>query len=315
MPKRKDATFIGNLDPFHSIVPYVMPKRTESEVSITENFDITELNKFISRYNEEADSKLKLFHCVCYAVARTIYHRPKMNIFIAGRRYWQRKKITLSFVAKQKFEDQAEEILMCMECKPEMNITDVSQIINGDVKKARSEGKNDLTGTMDFVGKLPRPILTFLFWILSRLEYHGIMPDSLTKGDPNYSSVLLSNLGSIGAGAPYHHLSNYGTCSIMATIGTAYTDPQTKREYLPTTIILDERIADGFYFVKSLKLIHHIFKNPDLLLEEIERDIDFDVDAKPVKKETKSTKKTTKTTKKVEKATKKTTKATKKTSK
>ena len=30
-------------------------------------------------------------------------------------------------------------------------------------------------------------------------------------------------------------------------------------------INLDERIADGFYFAKSLKLIKHLFKNPALL--------------------------------------------------
>ena len=28
---------------------------------------------------------------------------------------------------------------------------------------------------------------------------------------------------------------------------------------------LDERIADGFYFVRSLKLVKHIFANPELL--------------------------------------------------
>lgn len=291
MPKRKDATFIKEQDPFHSIVPYVMPKRTESEVSITENFDITELNKYLKKYNKNSESRLKLFHCVCYAIARTIYHRPKMNIFIAGRRYWQRKDISLSFVAKQKFEDHAEEILMCLTVKPEMTVSDISKIINGDVKKARSQGKNDLTGTMDFVGKLPRPILTFLFWVLSRLEYHGMMPDALTKGDPNYSTVLLSNLGSIGSGAPYHHLSNYGTCSIMSTIGTAFNDPLTKKDYLPITLIIDERIADGFYYVKSLKLTHHLLENPELLMEEIQKEINLDVDKKVESKTRKTTKK------------------------
>ena len=295
MPRRKDATLIANIDPFHSIVPYVMPKRTESEVSITEHFDITELKKHIEKYNKTSDNKLKLFHCVCYAVARTIYNRPKMNIFIAGRRYWQRKDISLSFVAKQKFEDQAEEILMFLTVKPEMKVDDISKIINGDVKQARSHGKNDLTNTMGFVGKLPRPVLTFFFWVLSRLEYHGIMPEILTKGDPNYSTILLSNLGSIGSGAPYHHLSNYGTCSIMATIGTAYTDPHTKRDYLPITIIIDERIADGFYYVKSLKLTHHILEHPELLREEIQKDIDFDADKKPIKKPTKRSTKNVKT--------------------
>lgn len=283
MPKRKDATYIPESDPFHSIVPYVMPKRTEAEVSITENFDITDLNKYIEKHNKKSDVKIKLFHCICYAMARTVFHRPKMNIFVAGKRFWQRKDITLSFVAKQQFNDQAKEVLLFLTAKPEMKIEDISKIINGDVTKAKKSGGNDLDKTMDFVGKLPRFVLNILFFIISRLEYYGITPDAITKGDPNYSTVLLSNLGSIGAGAPYHHLSNYGTCSIMITIGTAYKDRLTGRDYVPMTFILDERIADGFYFAKSLKLTRHILENPKLLEEEISKTINFDVDAKPQK--------------------------------
>ena len=40
---RADAVRIRELDGFHSIVPYVMPKRTEAEVSSVESFDVTEL--------------------------------------------------------------------------------------------------------------------------------------------------------------------------------------------------------------------------------------------------------------------------------
>lgn len=273
MAKRKDATEIKGLDPFHSIVPYVMPKRTESEISITETFDITKLLKYIDKYNKKNKSELKLFHCICYAIARTIYHRPKMNIFIAGKKYWQRKNITLSFVAKQKFDDISEEVLLTMEVKPEMVLEDISKIILGDVKKVKNFNKNELDKTMDFVGKLPRPILTFIFWVISKLEYHGIVPDFVSKGDPNYSTVLLSNLGSIGAGAPYHHLSNYGTCSIMTTIGSYYKDETKKKTILPITIILDERIADGFYFAKSLKIVRKILEDPKHLEELIKDDI------------------------------------------
>lgn len=297
MPKRKDATYISNLDPFHSIVPYVMPKRTEAEVSITENFDITELNKYLAKYNKgKEESKLKLFHCICYAVAKTIHDRPKMNRFIAGRRFWQRNEISLSFVAKQKFDDKAEEVLMFLKMKDDYTVEDLSKIINGDVKKARKQSGNDLDKTMSLVGKMPRFILVFFFWIISRLEYHGMMPDGLSHNDPNYSTVLLSNLGSIGAGAPYHHLSNYGTCSIMMTIGTAYKDPITKRDFVPITAIIDERIADGFYYAKSIKLTHHLLENPKLLFNKLSDEVNFDVENKPTKK--KATTKAKKTTKK-----------------
>lgn len=267
---------IRDLDGFHSVIPYVMPKRTEAEISSEELFDVTELMDYIRRRNEAEGKQLKLFHAVCTAAARTIYLRPKMNIFIAGRRYWQRKDITLSFVAKQRFADEAVETLLFLKVEPEMNLDDISAIILGDVKKARENKGNDLDKTMQFVGRLPRFVLEILFGVLRFFEYHGIMPASLAKGDPNYSTAILSNLGSIGAGAPYHHLSNYGTCSIMVTIGTCHKErcrmpdgTEADRDILPITFTLDERIADGFYFAKSLRITKYLLEHPEYLTQTI----------------------------------------------
>ena len=274
--KRCDATRIRNLDGFHSIVPYIMPKRTEAEVSSHELFDLTTLMQYIRARNETENAGLKLFHALVTSIAKTIHHRPKMNIFIAGKRFWHRKDILMSFVVKRKFEDNSEESLMCLKVDPEMNLDSVSRLIRGDVDKVRKENTNDLGKTMDFIGKLPRCILSVLFGFLRILEYFGIMPASLMKGDPNYSTVLLSNLGSIGAGAPYHHLSNYGTCSMMVTIGTLHPETRTEadgttreHEMLDITFTLDERIADGFYFARSLKLTRWLLEHPEELMKKI----------------------------------------------
>lgn len=282
--KRTDGTRIRDLDGFHLIVPYVMPKRTEAEIASFEKFDVTDLMAYMKRRNAEEGTQLKIFHAVCTAVARTIFLRPKMNIFISGKRFWQRKDITLSFVAKRKFEDSSEESLMFMKVEPDMTLDSVSRLILGDVEKVRKESNNDLGKTMDFIGRLPRFILVILFGIIKILEYFGIMPKSLMKGDPNYSTVLLSNLGSIGAGAPYHHLSNYGTCSIMVTIGTLHKEGRKmpdgsvqERDILDVTLMLDERIADGFYYAKSLRITRYLLEHPETLAGCIKDPVPVDV--------------------------------------
>jgi len=279
---RRDATRIVWPDGYHNILPYVMPKKTEAEVSLHETLDITELMKFIEEKNKEGH-ELKMFHCFCTAIGKMLYHRPKMNSFIAGRRFWQRKEITLSFVAKKKFADDGDEGLMTLHVKPDMTVYDVSKYILGDVEKVRETGKNDLDGLMDAFGKMPRWFLTFFFFILSRLEYHGIMPKGLTDGDPNYTSVLLSNLGSIKCGAPYHHLSNYGTNSVMITIGTIHKEKVLQadgseeiRDMLDICATLDERIADGFYFSKSLKYASHLLSHPEELEKTIEEVTEYE---------------------------------------
>ena len=142
--KRRDGIRIKGLDGYHKILPYVMPKRTEAEVSLTEQFDLTELVKYMAERNKEEGVKIKLFHAMCTAIARTIYHRPRLNWFISGRTFYERPDITLSFVVKQQFEDEAEETLLFMKVEPDMNIDSVSKLILGDVNKVRKEKTNDL---------------------------------------------------------------------------------------------------------------------------------------------------------------------------
>ena len=274
--RRRDGVRVKGLDGFHNILPYIMPKRTEAEVSMTEQFDVTDLVKYMKERNEEEGTELKIFHAICTAVARTIYHRPKLNWFISGKRFYERKDITLSFVVKQKFRDDADESLMFLKVEPDMNLDTISKMILGDVEKLRREKSNDLDRLMDFVGSLPRPVLELFFGSLRVLEYHGIMPKALTDGDPNYSSVLLANLGSIGADSCYHHLNNYGTCSFMITIGVLHKEQKLmydgswqERDVINCTFTLDERLSDGFYNAKSLRIAKYLLEHPDSLAEEI----------------------------------------------
>ena len=169
-------------------------------------------------------------------------------------------------------------MLMFMKVEPDMNIDAVSKLILGDVKKVREDKTNNMDKLMNFFGSLPRWFLEIFFGTLRRLEYHGVMPKGLTDGDPNYSSVLVSNLGSIGSDSCYHHLSNYGTCSVMITIGKMhkeqkhmYDDTWQSRDVINCTFTIDERLADGFYFAKSLRIIKYLLENPKAMEEAISK--------------------------------------------
>lgn len=265
--KRKDATRVIFKEPFHTIVAYVMPRRSEAEVCMWHEFDVTNVLDYIDEYNRNNNAHLKFFHTFCYALSRTIYHRPKLNYFVKGKKFWKRNDISLSFVAKQQFNDTAEEKLMFLNIKPEMTIKDISATILGDVKKVREEKNNNLDKLMGLVGKMPSFLISLIIWITQTMDYFGCMPSFLMKGDPNYSTALISNLGSIKADAPYHHLNNYGTNSIMIAIGTI--KESNNKKVVKVSFTVDERIADGFYFVKSLRYIEYILNNPQELFKEI----------------------------------------------
>ena len=58
--KRRDGVRVKGLDGYHNILPYVMPKRTEAEVSMTEQFDVTDLVSYMKKRNEVFSSLLFL---------------------------------------------------------------------------------------------------------------------------------------------------------------------------------------------------------------------------------------------------------------
>ena len=104
----------------------------------------------------------------------------------------------------------------------------------------------------------------------------------MTRDILYYSSVIVSNLGSINCKeAIHHHLCDFGTNSVFITIGKIYekevyiSGKTEVRSFCNFGITLDERIADGFYFIKAINLLEYILNNPNLLEEKCNDKIDI----------------------------------------
>lgn len=269
-----------------TVMTALMPKRTEAEVYLNDTIDATALVDYLAKKNEgREEGKMTIFHCFIAALARMVYERPLMNRFIQGYRIYERNEISLSFVAKRRFADGAEETLMFLVPKETDTVNEISAKIVGDVAEARKSehATGGVDELLDKFAALPRPLLAGSVRLIRYLDFWGKNPDFITAGDPNYSTILVSNLGSIKCPAVYHHLNNYGTCSIMITIGTLHKEEilmpdghKEVRDCVDIGATLDERIADGFYFARSLKLIRHIFEHPEILDQPLNEPSGFD---------------------------------------
>ncbi len=272
---RRDGRWVREVTGLQCIMSNLMPNRTDCEVCLQDKIDVTDLLPYIDKKNaEHPDYKTTLFHCILVAVSKMVMERPFLNRFIQGRRTYERYEISLGFVAKRRFADGAEESLMVLTPTAEDTLDTVSRKIVGDTTEMRKSETADggLDATMDFLKKLPRLFLMFFVRCIRWLDFWGLVPKSLTEGDPNFTSVFLSNLGSIKCPSVYHHLNNYGTNSFMVTIGTIHKEEivmpdgsKQIRDVVDFCATLDERIADGFYFARSLKLVRHIFAHPEML--------------------------------------------------
>lgn len=283
---RRDGRWVKDITGLQTIMMNILPNRTDCEVCLHDTIDATELVKYIEKKNaEHPDYKTTVFHCFVLAIARMVKERPFMNRFIQGRRMYERNDITVSFVAKRRFADGAEESLMVITAKDDDVIDTVSHRIYGDVRTVRKSehSTGGIDSVIDGFAKLPRPILMLAIKLIRIMDFWGVNPKALTDGDPNYTTVLASNLGSIKCPSVYHHLNNYGTNSIMVTIGTLHKEEMLMpdghrevRDVVDFSATLDERIADGFYFARSLKLIRYIFAHPELLDRPLSEPSGFD---------------------------------------
>lgn len=284
---RYDGKRIRELDPMHIFMPYLLPKRCDNEAVMNERVDMTAVLRYVAKKNEDMpEFKYTMFHVICAAVLKTVAMRPKLNYFIINKRYYSRNDISLAFAVKKKFKDSSPEALAIVRMTPDDETSPIDGVYE-QVKKVvcavRSEDKNDgATNIMGILTKIPSFVLKAVVWGLNFVDSHGLLPRELIKLDPYHTSVFLSNLGSIKMSATYHHLVEWGTNSFFMLIGEMKKQPYydsdgnvEMRDSLELGMTIDERIADGLYFMNSVKLLKKLLEEPELLELPLNREIEY----------------------------------------
>lgn len=270
---RKDGYLLRKIDPMHFITPLLYPNRCDNEAYISERIDITNINAYLEKKNAgDPVFKFTMFHVILAAIIKVLTLRPKMNYFIANKNIYERNEVSASFVVKKIFSDKGGEALAVVHAKDDSTIDSIHEDIYRQISYCRSDKMDSSTESMDMFNKMPRFLSKFIVWVITRLDIHGWVPSSLIETDPYYTSVVLSNLGSIKLKCGYHHLTNWGTCSLFCVIGERKIRPVFKedgsvemKDTVDLGLTIDERLADGYYYSQSVRLLKHLLENPELL--------------------------------------------------
>ena len=282
--RRRDGVLLRELDSLHYITGIIYPNRCDNEAYVSLRIDLTAMNEYLARKNEtEKDFPYTMFHLIVAALLKTITLRPKMNRFIVNSNFYQRNEVSAAFVVKKQFSDTGAEALAVLHGKDNFTVADVHEYIRSQVQECRSEKTDPTTGVMDYLNKIPRFISKAAIRILMWLDKHGWVPKDIIATDPYYNSVVISNLGSIKLKCGYHHLTNWGTFSMFCIIGekkkTAFFDEDgtmTMRETLDLGLTIDERLADGYYYSKSVRLLKYLLEHPEELEKPIKEEVDYE---------------------------------------
>lgn len=268
---RKDGVLLKDIDSMHYIMPLMYPNRCDNEAFLHVRVDLTNAGAFLERKNAgDPPYRYNLFQMVVTAVLKTVTLRPHLNRFIANKNLYQRNELTAAFTVKKIFSDRGGEALARIYAKETDTIDTIHEEIFRQVSLCRSDRRDESTASMDIIQKIPGKRL--IGCVARFLDRHGWMPRTVIATDPYYCSAVLTNLGSLKLDAGYHHMTNWGTNSLFCAIGLIKKRPfydeagnLEMRESVDLGITIDERISDGYYYAKSVRLLQYLLENPELL--------------------------------------------------
>lgn len=277
---RRDGSLIRNIDSMHYVMPLMYPNRCDNEAYMRLNINLDHTEEYLRAWNEEhKETHITIFEVIITASMKTIRLRPQMNRFIANKSIYQRNNITAAFTVKKEFKDDGEETLARISATDEDNLVSITKQVRGQIQLCKT-GTDQSTDAMNVIQKLP--FKHFIGAVARWLDRHGWMPASVIATDPYQCSIVLTNLGSLGMNIGYHHLMNWGTNSIFMVIGKKRMVPHYSsdsevqlRKQLDLSLTIDERIADGYYYAKTLKLLKKLVEHPELLEAPLSEEVKY----------------------------------------
>ena len=272
-----DGYLVQNLDAVNLLMPYILPRRTDSEVKVDLEFDLEKLENFIREQRKGDIPDLTLYHFIFAALARAAFEYPAINRFINHNRLYERRHVKISMIVKKTFAIDGKETSIMPVIEPEDSLAEIVQ----KIKKAQDEAMVNLSGDSNDFDRLtgilyrtPSFLLRLFVNFMLATDHRGHLPKSLLDIQPFHSSFFVTNMGSIGLPVIYHHLYEFGTVSGFACIGSKKVVTTvdrngniTTKKVLPIRFTGDGRICDGYAYSCAFRTIARCFDKPEMLLK------------------------------------------------
>ena len=267
--RRPDATVVADLSTMRRFMPYVSPRRNDSLFYMIQEIEVEAALEFLEERNQHRppDRPITLFQLFLRSCSQALYLRPGVNRFVKGGKLWQRNDELLSFSALKEIKDGSLMLMVKRRFYPTTETLEemVDGIYEG-LKVSRSGKKTTSDNEMKLLLKLPGFVIRFLMFLIRVADNLGVLPRVMMDGDPLYTSAVIANLGSIDYPAGFHHLWEYGTCSLFGVMGKIEPGANGRRK-VSVAWTYDERINDGLYSYFTLAGIRERIENPEMLVK------------------------------------------------
>jgi len=281
--KRADGRRVKNIDPLMHLIPFIMTKRSDSQIFLSADFDCDNLDGYI-REQAERGVKLTYMDIALAAVVRTIAQRPSLNRFVMKGRIFARPKIWVSLSVHRSLRGDQAETTIKAEFTGHESIHDIAAEMNRLIEENTAAASNNDTDKLaKTIMSIPLPLIGFSVGFLKFLDRRGILPKSIIEASPFHTTLFFTNMKSIGVGGIYHHIYDFGTTGIFLSMGKEQNKVVPDRagnavvkKMLPFGLVADERFCDGLYYARSMRLFYKYMSDPSLLeqrLDKVEQDV------------------------------------------
>ena len=282
---RREGRRLRKLDPYNAMTPFIMKEKSDASNYFSEVIEATEIERFLRKKRIAGYPGMGVLHLFIATFIRTASQYPAINRFCSGQRIYTRENVEFLMTIKKQLRTDAGETTIKISFGRQETINEVYEKLNKEINKIRNEGAATNTDKLAAAFmKLPRVFLRFTVAFLELLDYFGMIPKFLIDASPFHGSVIITDMGSIGLPAIYHHLYNFGNLPIFIALGVKKKVNELNadgnvavKKYIEFKLVVDERICDGFYFSQAFKLFKSLLRNPadlDTAPEQIVEDIE-----------------------------------------
>ncbi len=267
---RPDGTVAVDAPGYRRFMPALMPTRNGSVVYFDQRLRVEETERYLAQVRaEHPDLHPTLFHIVLWALARMLDEHPRLNRFVAGGRLYQRDEITISFTVKTELSDEGTLLEVKHRFDPAQPFPDLVRTLTAEVGAARGGAKSLADLELALFLRLPTILRRGVVCAASAANALNLLPRGFIQGDPFFASAFVTNLGSVGLDGAFHHLYEYGTIPIFATLGRVHDTVEVEggqpvvRRTAAMRFTYDERVEDGLYAAGAIADFQRFVERPD----------------------------------------------------
>lgn len=270
---RKDGRRVTKEVPMYYLIPQFMPHRYDAMNMTTVDIPVEPMRRYMNAKRREG-VHISHMALIMTAYAHLVGEYPSINRFIANKRIYEHNDFSISLVVLRPGESGNDDTFSKLYFTPEDTVFDVQRKLDEYIEKNTSGAEEDSNSLDKWMGILCSlgGLLNFVGRLLRFMDRHGLLPRALIDASPFHASLLITNLASIRTNHIYHHVYEFGTTSVSMAIGNMRYIARPGRDgqpelirTLPLGIVMDERIASGYYIAQAFARFKEMLGDPKLL--------------------------------------------------